>query len=81
MDRKSEKTLVALGEAELSTVAGGLFDQDIQYRPVFNLNFGANSQLTGNSGDGSQVNPIQAKQVQKFLTAIGVPVEAFGVPS
>ena len=78
MDRKSEKTLVALGEAELSTVAGGLFDMALKFSPsVANADHGG--QATSNSGDGVIQTPTLNKQATDILAAIGNVVAVPGL--
>ena len=70
MDRKNEKSIVTLGDEELSTVAGGLFDMAVKFSPaVANANHG--SQATANSGDGSALAPIFNKQTSDISALIG----------
>ena len=76
MDRKSEKSIVTLGEKELSTVAGGLFDQFVEFRPsVANADNG--SQATSNTGDGAALAPIFNKQSTDINAVLGNILGAF----
>ena len=70
MDRKNVKSICTLGDEELSTVAGGVFEFGALFSPAV-ANADKGSQATAFNGNGNAVAPIQNKQTSKIDADIG----------